>query len=665
MGEFLLGASYYPEWWNESEWEQDFKKMKELGFNAVRMGEFAWSFFEPREGEYNFEPMKRAIMCAERFGIKVILGTVSAVCPAWLYKKYPEVKGGNKNGGYSFGGRKGQCLSSEIFLKYALKITEEEAKALGSCKNVVGWQLDNEPGFPFYDFDDNCNKGFREFLKNKYGTVEKLNRAWFTSMWSNVYNDFSEIEIPVNACEGGVTPEIQLDYRKYFSFTFTRLLESEAEIVRKYSPGRFIYTNWPGANWSVNCFEGMRYLDFAAWDNYVGQPHGDSYRIQLRASMEHSFDRYLGKEQNKFLVAEQKAYVDANSPGEILRAQTWLNISHGAFGTIFFEWRTPIGGAEQEYGSVLGRDKLPRAETEEVYKKLAREIKNGYPLLDGAKTASEVAVVYSYENSWGSFGWVVDGPYDEEIFNAYGGFKNSLKTNVDVIGADADFSKYRLIVLPNYRITLESEIEKFKAFVENGGTLVLNTQCGTRDEFNRMREMLEPGLFSDIAGACVTAEITAPELENQTGEKPFIEYADKRRATLSGLIQKLSLKGARPVAFYKNGALENCPAVTKNSVGKGSVVLYAQSGCDIYFYEALAELLKSEVGIKPLIDASDGVIVSSREKDGKEYIFAVNMKASPAVVRVRNESKDVLNGKTLSGEVKIDAYDTLFIEKER
>lgn len=44
MGEFLLGASYYPEWWNESEWEQDFKKMKELGFNAVRMGEFAWSF---------------------------------------------------------------------------------------------------------------------------------------------------------------------------------------------------------------------------------------------------------------------------------------------------------------------------------------------------------------------------------------------------------------------------------------------------------------------------------------------------------------------------------------------------------------------------------------------------------------------------------------------
>lgn len=664
MSEFLLGASYYPEWWKESEWDEDFKKMEELGFNAVRMGEFAWSFFEPREGEYNFEPMRRAIDCAERHGIKVILGTVSAVCPAWLYKKYPEVKGGNDKGHYNFGGRKGQCLSSDIFLEYAFKITEEEAKALGSHKNVVGWQLDNEPGFPFYDFDENCNKGFREFLKNKYGTIEKLNDAWFTQMWSNVYNDFSEIEIPVNACEGGMTPEIQLDYRKYFSFTFNRLLSGEAKILRKYSPGRFIYTNWPGANWSVNCFEGSEYLDFAAWDNYVGQPHGENYRIQLRASMEHSFDRYLGKEQNKFLVAEQKAFVDANSPAEIIRAQTWLNISHGAFGTVFFEWRTPIGGTEQEYGSVLGRDKRPRAETEHVYKKLASEIKDYYSLIDGAKTNSDVAVIYSYENSWGSLGWVVDGPYDEEFFNSYGGFKNSLKTNVDVIGIDADFSKYKLLVLPNYRITSEEDVKKFKSFAENGGTLVLNTQCGTRDEFNRMRELLEPGLFKEMAGAFVTSEITAAELKNQTGEEPVLKYADNSQATLSGLVQKLFLTEAKALAVYKTGALKDCPAVTKNNVGKGCVILYAQSGNDVCFYEELANAVKNETDIKPLIDVSDGVIVSSRTKGDKEYIFAVNMKDTPVFANLKGDYKDVLRGKTVSGKVEIEAYDTLFITKE-
>ena len=94
MSEFLLGSSYYPEWWKESEWDEDFKKMEEMGFNAVRMGEFAWSFFEPREGEYNFEPMRRAIDCAERHGIKVILGTVSAVWRAGVERRLPAVPGG-------------------------------------------------------------------------------------------------------------------------------------------------------------------------------------------------------------------------------------------------------------------------------------------------------------------------------------------------------------------------------------------------------------------------------------------------------------------------------------------------------------------------------------------------------------------------------------------
>ena len=55
MSDFKIGASYYPEWWPESQWDDDFAKMADLGFNVVRMGEFAWSWYEPREGEFNFE----------------------------------------------------------------------------------------------------------------------------------------------------------------------------------------------------------------------------------------------------------------------------------------------------------------------------------------------------------------------------------------------------------------------------------------------------------------------------------------------------------------------------------------------------------------------------------------------------------------------------------
>ena len=663
MEEFRIGASYYPEWWSESEWEDDFSKMEELGFNTVRMGEFAWSWYEPREGEYNFEPMIRALDCAQRHGIKVVMGTTTAVCPAWLYKKFPEVKGGNNKGHYDFGGRKGQCLSSPVFLEYAKKITEAQAKALGAHPAIIGWQLDNEPGFPFSDYDECCTKGFRAWLKEKYGTIENLNDAWFTMMWSNVYNDFDEIDIPVNATEGGWTKEVQLDYRKYFSFTFNRLLRMEAEIVRKYSPGRFLYTNWPGANWSVNCYEGSEYLDYAGWDNYVPQPNGDNYRVQLRASMEHSFDRRLSNGKHKFLVAEQTPLPDANTPADVLRAQTWLNISHGAFATIFFEWRSPIGGAEQAYESVLGRDKKYRENTEPVFRKLATELKAHYPEFADSKTVSPVAAVYSYENSWGTEGWVVDGPYDEEFFNAYGGFKNQLKTNVDVVSIDDDLSRYKVVVMPDHRITTKEQAQKIEKYVRNGGIVVMNTECGTRDEFNRMRELLEPGLFADMCGAAVVKNISAEKLERQTGESSEVEFPSGR-VHLNGRIFQLKADTAQCAATFTTGLLKDTPAVTVNPYGDGFAVLYATDGNDVYFYEALAQLVKERFEFNPIIGADDGIIVSSRLCEGREYIFAVNMKDKPAAVSLDEEMKDILTDKTLKGCVEIGGYDVLVLKKQ-
>ncbi len=661
MDIFRLGASYYPEWWDEKEWDDDFGKMAELGFNVVRMGEFAWSWFEPTEGNFNFSPMLRVLDCAERHSIKVIMGTTTAVAPAWLYKKHPEIKGGNKNGHYSFGGRKGQCLSSEVFLEYAKKITEAQAKALGKHPAIIGWQLDNEPGFPFWDFDENCTKGFRNWLKDKYGTIDKLNKAWFTMMWSNVYNDFDEIDIPVNASEGGWTLEVQLDYRKYFSFTFNRLLKAEAEIVRKHSPDRFIYTNWPGANWSVNCFEGSEYLDYAAWDNYVGQPNGDNYRVQLRASMEHSFDRRLSNGKHQFIVAEQTPLPDANTPADVIRAQTWLNASHGAFATVFFEWRSPIGGAEQAYESILGRDKKFRKNTEPVLRRLANELRTVYPLFAESKTVSPIAAVYSYENSWGTLGWVVDGFYDEEFFNAYGGFKNKLQTNIDVIGIQDDFSSYKILILPNHRIISEENAQRVKDYVKNGGIVVMNTETGTRDEYNKMLEMLEPGLFADMCGAYVVENISAKKLEQQTGKPGEVKFPCGV-VRVTSKINKLELNGAEAVAEYTVGLLSGTPAVTVNKYGKGYAILYTTDGNDVYYYEALAEYIKDRFKINPIIKVGDGIIASSRKTAKQEYIFAVNMKDKPVKVTLDKEMKDLISGKTLNGEIEVEGYGVLVLE---
>lgn len=664
MDKFYLGSSYYPEWWNEEEWEEDFAKMEALGLNSVRMGEFAWSWYEPTEGNYDFEPMKRALDCALKHNIKVVMCTTTAVAPPWLYKKHPEIKGGNIHGRYDYGGRKGLCLSDSTFLAYAEKITEKQTEALGNHPAVTGWQLDNEPGFPFWDLDETCEKGFREWLKEKYGSIDKLNKAWFSMLWSNHYNDFDEICLPINTSEGGWSPEIQLDYRRYFSFTFNRLLSMEAKYVRKNSPGRFIYTNWPGANWSVNCFDGEKYLDYAAWDNYVDQPNGDDYRIQLRASMEHSFDRRLSNGRNEFIVAEQKGFVDADTNPEVIAAQTMLNLSHGAFATFFFEWRMPTGSFEQAYESVLGKDKNFRPETKEVFEKLSADINRIYPLIKNGRTNSQIAMLYSYENSWGMRGWSVDGFYDEEFFNCYGGFKNALGTNVDVVGMQDDLSKYKLTALPNHRITTEEEAEKIKAYVAQGGTVIINAECGTRDKTNQTREMLYPGLFSEISGATVSGRITADTLKKHTGECKLI-FTDGTEYEPTNEIYTLEPTTAEAIAVYTSGRLTGKAAITINRYGKGNVILCGTNGNNVYFYEALAKFVNNITNIAPLIKADDGILLSSRQTDDGEYIFAVNMKDRENKIYPEKSYTDIMTGKETGTEYTIKPYGTAVIHENQ
>jgi beta-galactosidase len=87
----LLGAAWYPEQWPESQWNSDLEMMQKAHMHLVRLGEFAWSRIEPREGEYDLDWMERAINLAGQHGIYVVIGTPSCAPPAWLKEKYPEV----------------------------------------------------------------------------------------------------------------------------------------------------------------------------------------------------------------------------------------------------------------------------------------------------------------------------------------------------------------------------------------------------------------------------------------------------------------------------------------------------------------------------------------------------------------------------------------------
>ena len=142
---YTVGTCYYPEHWDESLWESDLARMKEAGISVIRIGEFAWSVIEPREGEFSFDFFDRFLALCEEAGMKVIFGTPTATPPAWLTENHPEVLNGTAEGVlYRHGARRHYNYNSAVYRSYVTRIVREEAAHYGPHPAVIGWQIDNE-----------------------------------------------------------------------------------------------------------------------------------------------------------------------------------------------------------------------------------------------------------------------------------------------------------------------------------------------------------------------------------------------------------------------------------------------------------------------------------------------------------------------------------------
>ena len=669
MGDrYLLGAAYYPEWWPSSEWEIDFREMKDLGINTVRMGEFAWAIFEPAPGKFAFDWMDRALDVARHYGINAVLATPTASVPPWLYQLHPDVLTGNNIGLFTYGGRKGYNTSSPNYLAASARITNALAEHYGRHPAVIGWQLDNEPGHPPQAYDPVSERAFQTWLKKRYGTLDELNRAWNGAFWSNRFSDWSQIRIPYNSAEGGWQPAISLDYRRFFSDSFLNHLRKQTEIIHSKTVNQFVFTNWPAPTWSVDVFAAAEFLDACAWDNYVSAPGLSRFQRQYTAGFLSDFCRCAGPHQ-QFLCAEQNAYVPPNAPLEGLRLQAYDDLAHGAHGQLYFEWRRPLAGNEEHRPSFIkgfdGRINPARPMLEQILQELSRL----GPRLSGATTHSEIALLYDFANEWAQgYGDIGDrNPrYNGEIQSFYSGLK-SLRRNIDVVPLISEYSQYKLIVASNLRLIDDATIARLKEYVAAGGVLVLNVRAATQNTDNSMRRTLAPGAFAAIAGVKSDAILDLNEYNAQNGnldaalqDELGIQFAGSRtKFKPRTAIESLTLTGAEAVASVRGGGpMAGRPAITRNRYEKGWVFYV---GCDAVsddFYEALARAFVSVCNLTPLIDAPYGVEVSSRKDATTTFYFLLNLtEIDHDVIRLPRPMDDLIGQRSGVTQISLRPLD--------
>ncbi|OXL84243.1 hypothetical protein BCV73_14885 [Paenibacillus sp. SSG-1] len=660
-----FGVDYYPEHWPEERWAVDARMMREANINIVRLAEFAWAKLEPEEGRYDFAWLDHAIEVLAREGIKIILGTPTAAAPKWLMDKYPDMYPVDVHGlTKGFGTRRHYCVNHPVYQKYSATIARVMAEHYKDNEHVVAWQIDNEFGGPCYCQSD--LHAFRIWLREKYGTVDKLNEEWGTVFWSHTYRSWEEIMLPTYAASDGFSqggsgglmstpynhnPGMQLDYRRFYSDSTVAYQRLQIEEIRACSSLPITH-NLMGHFSEIDYFDLGKDLDFISWDNYPNNMWGKS--SPLTVAMAHDLMRGI-KNQNYWMMEQQSgpcgwhSLGDTPEPGQ-LRLWTYQAIAHGADAMVYFRWRACTVGIEQYWHGILDHDGVGRRRYREITA-IGHELKELSPLFVGAANNNTVALIKSYDQVWSHRAQPHNRNFSYEALLA--GYYDAVAgqhVGVDVVSVETDFTPYKLVLMPAFNLMTEEIADKCEAYVAGGGSLLITFRSGTRTWNNRMTTLTLPGLFRRLAG------VELEEYDSVNFGRTVSVRGQFGDGTASMWCDVLKLEGAESLADYESHYYSGTPAVTVHTYGKGKVYYV---GCDLddRAMESLMKLVLGREGAVPSLPQKyDGVEAVEREKDGKRYLMLLNHRSESVEVELGSTYIDALSKQTMEGRILLEPY---------
>jgi beta-galactosidase len=659
---FYFGVDYYPEHWPEERWPEDARLMAEAGLNVARLAEFAWSKMEPQEGRYDFGWLDRAISVLAAHDIRVVLGTPTASPPPWLMARNADLFRVREDGRrVAFGNRREYCPHHPVYHDYTRRIVTQMAEHYADHPAVIGWQIDNELGDRCYC--PICARGFRDWLRRRYGSLDALNRKWGTVFWSHMYTDWGQIPLPLTT-GGAPNPGLALDFFRFSSDSHRAYQQMQAVILREKCPDHFVTHNFMGFGYDrLDYYDLARDLDLVAWDNY---PRGLwDMQMEVDASQAAlSCDAMRGLKRQNVWVMEQQAGPTgwgtvgmAPRPGE-LRLWAYQAIAHGADAVVFFRWRTARFGTEEYWHGLLDHHGRPGRRYEEI-KHMGAEIKKIGEQLHGSSVRPSVAVLLSYDSRF-AFQIQANNPgfsYAAHFHDVYRAFYNR-HVPVDVVAPAADLSAYRLVVAPALHVVSEAIVENLRQFVRAGGVLVVTPRTGVKDEANAVVDAPLPGLLAELCGVEVEEYDSLPSGVRNELEFMLPELASASSVSASTWCDVLRPGGAMEVARYTQHYYAGRPAITLHRSGRGQVVYVGTVG-DADLYATLAGWLLDMAGVQPVLRAPEGVEVIERWRDDGRLLFVLNHIGQVQEVGLDGSYVDLLSDLTFEGTLTIAPREVL------
>ena len=595
-----FGTSYYPEDRTREQWVEDVRLMKELGVDMVRLGEFNWSGFEPREGKFDFSQYLDFLDLLARNGIRAMMCTPGAAIPQWMASDHPTtVKVRVDIPVNPNGNRHTACASSPEYRAFCRRIAEKMAEAFKDRPEVVEWQLENEPMIRASTGEcvcEECKKGFREWLRRRYGTIDELNRAWHTSFWSATFNEWSQISPPFRLFDN--RQHWQRDYSAYHSETTLSLLFEQRDILRRANPKWKITCNCPMVIDELRHDTLFKGLDFLSADVYILRDSAPAAIADFRWRW-NAF-RTLAGEPRAFTVAElgpMRADVRTPRSYDAVRACVWDLVAHGADSILWFCLNTSVGGEELSTRLLPWSGKPRRAFA------AAKRIKEEFdsfpvPVATAPVARSRVAVVFDALGA--QYFYSVEGPYGRFL-----GWTNHRLSDAcerfgvvpDVIaldGIERGVPPYDVVFLPPCEHWTEAQIAALKKYVREGGAVAAVTRQNPMTGAATYRTEPYPAGLLDLYGLEIneTRQLKGPDSEfaRIPLDFPFGPFVAET------WIESLEPSTAETLVRYSTTCFAGDPLLTVNRYGKGRAY-YLACGADADGTKSFVKKVLSDRGI--------------------------------------------------------------------
>ncbi len=656
----LYGGDYNPNQWPKEIWEKDMEYFKDARINSATINVFSWAKIQPSEDEYYFDELDEIVEMLSKENYDIVLATSTGAMPAWLYKKYPEVARTDYEGRpHKFGQRHNACPNSPVFQKYAKALAEQLAKRYGDNKHVTCWHISNEYGGECYC--ENCEKAFRVWLKNKYKTIEALNKAWNLEFWGHTVYDWDEVVLP-NALGDGMEngkdtafAGLSVDYRRFMSESMLNNYKMERDVIRQYDKETPITTNLMGTYKLLDYFKWAKEMDIVSWDNYPA--YNTPWSL---TAMTHDLMR--GLKDAPFMLMEQtpsqqnwQPYNSLKKPGQ-MRAQSLQTVAHGADTIQFFQLRRSVGGCEKFHGAVIGHVGTNDTRVFREVKQLGEELERLGTSTLGSVNKADVGIVFDWDNYWAleyTSGPTEDLTYVEQIHQYYKYFYDK-NIGVNMIPFDADFSKYKVVVAPVLYMVKEGMKEALTEFVKNGGVLITTFMSGLVDQSDNVYLGGYPGPLKEMAGVWVEEiDALAPEIMNK------VTFADGTEVPCNLLCDVMHLEGAECLATYAEDFYAGTPAVTKNQFGKG-YTYYIGTNMNGDGIAKVLDMAVAQADVSSVIQEETELEVTCRKADNCTYYFVLNFKDKDIEVpSCFVGCEDALTGEIVASGKMMKKYDAM------